>query len=254
MEDFELRSIDHRMAKPFIEHWHYSHNCPTGLNIFFGAFVGSDLYSELYAVADYGMGSNMDKGAALARRTGLPVRFQNVTQEWLDAPHKNMDVTGLTVGAYNCLELKRLCRQGERGANVRHDRANASSKIPLTRFLALCHRMLKRNGIQFVVSYSEATWHPEKINGKWIAVVTQATSGGIYRAANFQHLDQTAAEAHTVRESDGKIFHRRVAYKDMKRRNKDKPKDQWVSLADVRQELGRVPILTPPKERWFIVL
>jgi hypothetical protein len=250
VKDFEVRPIDHKTAKAFIVANHYSKNCPTGLNIFFGAFVDG----ELYAVADYGMGSNMDKGAALARRTGLPVRFQNITQEWLDTPHKNMDVKGLTVGSYNCLELKRLCRQGEKGTDTQHRRANAASKIPLTRFLALCHRALRGKGIEFIISYSEATWHPEKIDGKWKAVVTEATSGGIYRAANFQHLDQTAPEAHTVRESDGKWFHRRVAYKDMKRRNKGKPKEQWVSLAAVRQELGRVPILTPPKERWFLVL
>jgi hypothetical protein len=215
------------------------------LNVFFGAFLDDDLLGDdLYAVADYGMGSNMDKGAALARLTGLPVRFQNIEQEWLDKPHKNMNVEGLVVGPINCLELKRLCRRGEKG----------EAKIPLTRFLAICHRILKRErGIQFIVSYSdEGELRTEKIDGKWMVVppAREGAGGGIYRAANFQHLGQTAPEVHTV-DPDGKIFHRRVAYKEMKRWNAKHPEEPKTT-GSIREERGRVPIVTPPKERWFL--
>lgn len=250
VKDFEVRSISHQIAKPFIEQWHYSRKCPTGLNLFFGAYLDG----ELYAVADYGMGVNMDKGASLARQTKLPVRFQNITQDWLDNPPKNTNVEGLTVGPVNCLELKRLCRQGEKG----------EAKIPLTRFLSICHRILKREkGISFVVSYSDpGELRAVRVDGKWqinppvpkpdaTGIVKQDT-GHLYRAANFQHLGKTAPETHTVDEN-GVIFHRRIAYKAMKRWNEKSP-DNWKSLDEVRKESGRVPILSPPKDRWFIAL
>ena len=250
VKDFKVERIDHKTAKVFIEKWHYSRKCPTGLNIFFGAYLDG----ELYAVADYGMGVNMDKGASLARQTKHPVRFQNVTQAWLDKPPKNMNIEGLTVGPVNCLELKRLCRQGDKG----------SAKIPLTRFLAMCHRILKREkGISFIVSYSDpGELKAVSVDGQWqinaptpktdaTGIVKQDT-GHLYRAANFQHLGKTAPEAHTVDEN-GVIFHRRTAYKAMKRWNANNP-DNPKSLEEVRKELGRVPILSPPKDRWFIAL
>ena len=261
MKDFEVRPIEHGDAKLFIEHWHYSQKLPSGFNLFFGAFLDD----ELYAVADYGAGSNMDKGAKLARLTGLPVRFQEVTRKWLDAPHKNMDLNGLIVGPRNCLELKRLCRQGAKGA----------AKIPLTRFLAICHRILKReHGVQFIVSYSDpgelkaipiepwddpspyrsrdGLWHivpPKPAPDPETGIVKQAT-GHIYRAANFQYLGLTAPETHTVETATGKIFHRRIAYKEMKRLGQTGK----AALEAIRAKHGRVPIKTPPKERWFIVL
>jgi hypothetical protein len=51
---FVVRKLSHAQAKPFIETWHYSKRCPTGKNIFFGAFRGE----ELYAVINYGTGVN----------------------------------------------------------------------------------------------------------------------------------------------------------------------------------------------------
>lgn len=255
MKDFQVQPIEHQVAKSFVEQWHYSKKLPSGLNICFGAFLNG----ELYAVADYGAGSNMDKGAALARRTGLPVRFQDVTQEWLAKPHKYMNTDGLVVGALNCLELKRLCRQGEKGA----------AKIPLTQFLSICHRTLRRDRhIRFIVSYSDPgelravpvePWDDpgpyRSRDGRWQIVPPESgpnakqQSGHIYRAANFQHLGLTAPETHTV-DRAGNIFHRRIAYKEMKRQGQSGSE----ALEAVRQKYGRVPIKTPPKERWFIAL
>lgn len=246
----DVREIEHPEAKPFIERWHYSKNCPAGFNKFFGAFLDG----ELYAVADYGAGSNMDKGAWLARFTGLPVRYQEVKQEWLDAPHPSMDTTGLVVGPQNCLELKRLCRKGAKG----------KPKIPLTQFLAICHRKLRREcGLAFVVSYSDVgKLRTKKVGDKWEVVIppksrpsaswrkSRQLAGGIYRAANFQYLGMTAAESHTV-DQHGNIIHRRVAYKEAQRRKK---KGEDTSTAKVREKYGRVPIKTPPKERWFLAL
>ena len=268
MPDFEVRRIEHREAKAFIELWHYSHKCPTGLNIFFGAFLDG----ELYAVADYGMGRNTDKGASLARRTGLPVRYQVITSEWLAKPPKNTNVEGLTPGLINCAELKRLCRQGERG----------TAQIPLTRFLSLCHRTLKRDhGIKYVISYSDPgelkavpvkpgdilgpyysqdkQWQitpPEPVAHPGTGTVKQA-AGHIYRAANFQYLGETAPEMHTVasesslRYAPGTVIHRSVAYKEMQRHRK---RGEKLELAQVRKEYGQIPIKTPPRGRWFIAL
>lgn len=242
MHDFEVRRVEHAVAKPFIERWHYSRSCPTGFNIFFGAFIDG----ELYAIADYGMGANMDKGASIARLTGLPVRYQTVTPEALGRQqHRNVNATGLTVGPYNCLELKRLCREGEKG----------EAKIHLTRFLSICHKLMKREeGIRYIVSYSDpGELRTELVDGKWRVVSTQQNTGGIYRAANFQHLGSTGKTPHTVRQSDGVIFHRRTAYREMKRWNAKNPESP-KTLDTVRRERGLVTISTPAKERWFLAL
>jgi hypothetical protein len=248
MKNLRVVRIEHKVAKPFIVVNHYSRNCPAGLNIFFGAYLDD----ELYAVAAYGMGSNMDKGASLARRTGLPVRFQNVTQGWIDNPPKNTDVVGLTVGSLNCFELKRLCRLGAKG----------EAKIPLTRFLSICHKILKReHNISYVVSYSDpGQLKTKKVDGVWVAytegsgaeMLKPYTCGFIYKAANFVHLDRTKPETHTV-DSEGNIVHRRVAYKEMKRWNEKNPQSP-KQLREVREARGCVPIVTPPKERWFIAI
>jgi len=153
---FAVERLPHEVAKPFIERWHYSRNCPTGQNHFFGAFIGS----ELYAVVDYGVGANMDGGASLAKMTGLPVtRSNHVT-------------------------LKRLCRKGEKGQAL----------IAMTRFLSLCHKRLKQeNGVRFVVSYADpsenGTIIPEPRSTPW-------QCGGIYAAANFRYLGKVPAERH----------------------------------------------------------
>ncbi len=105
------------MARAFIELWHYAGALPTGKNITFGWFVTG----ELYAVACYGNGGNMDGGKFLAKLTGFPVTRTNL------------------------VELRRLCRSEP----PRPD-------YPLSQFIAACHRLLKRDhGKRFVVSYSD---------------------------------------------------------------------------------------------------
>ena len=51
--------IEHVTAKPFIEKWHYSRSCPTGQN---WVFWRARSTASQYAVADYGIGANMDGG------------------------------------------------------------------------------------------------------------------------------------------------------------------------------------------------
>ena len=194
------------VARPFIERWHYSRVCPTGQNWFFGAFMGT----ELYAVAAYGIGANMDGGASLARMTGLPVTREN-----------------------HCT-LKRLCRKGEKG----------KSSVPLSSFLARCHRMLKRdNGVRFVVSYADPTENgtvaPAPRTTKWQA-------GGIYAASNFEYLGRVPAERH-FRDADGMFVHRRVPYRLMKRGGAR-------TMPEAQAKMGLTPWVMKPKERWFLVL
>ncbi len=255
MIDFEVRRIPVTEARPFIEQWHYSRSCPTGFNIFFGAFVGD---GSLYAVAAYGVSANMDKGASVARQTSLPVRYQDI--KVLPSTHTNINSTGLTLGPRNCLELRRLCRQGEQGEKVvrpkGEKRANSASLIPLTRFLAICHRILKREeGVEYIISYSDPGELTTKRgpDGRWRVVSDDSRIGGIYRAANFQHLGKTDPQSHVVRETDGMVFHRRNAYREMKRWNAKHP-DRPKSIAQVRKEKGLVTISTPPKDRWFLRL
>jgi hypothetical protein len=51
---FYIAPIQHKLAKAFVENWHYSHRIPTGKNICFGLFDND----ELYAVIVYGIGVN----------------------------------------------------------------------------------------------------------------------------------------------------------------------------------------------------
>jgi hypothetical protein len=122
-------------ARTFMERWHYKASAPTGRNICFGWHVAG----ELYAVAIYGDCSALGADRHLAKATGLPVATQSL------------------------IELRRLAR-----AEPKRD------DYPLTRFMSICHRMLRHeHGKQFVVSYSDAA---------------QGHEGGIYKAANFQKV------------------------------------------------------------------
>ena len=202
--------IEHVTAKPFIEKWHYSHSCPTGQNWFFGAFVNG----ELYAVADYGIGANMDGGASMAKMTGLPVtRANHVT-------------------------LKRLCRKGSKGKAL----------IQLSSFLAQCHRILKRdNAVRFVISYADPSENG-KVKPKPRATPWQC--GGIYAASNFKYLGKVPAERH-FKDANGNFVHRRVPYRLMKRVVADGGK---MTMPEAQAEMGLTPWVMMPKERWFLDL
>jgi hypothetical protein len=206
-----VERIEHHVAKPFIIKHHYSKNCPTGKNIFFGCFIGS----ELYAVADYGIGANMDGGASMARMTGKPV-----TRE-------------------NHVTLKRLCRKGAKGASL----------VPMTQFLARCHKLLKRDhGVRFIISYADPSENgtvkkPEQRSTPWQA-------GGIYAAANFQYLGKVPAERH-FKDRRGRFVHRRVPYRLMKREIAAGGK---MTMPEAQAEMGLRPWTMVPKERWFLDL
>lgn len=51
---FTIKPIEHKVAKNWVETWHYSKRMPTGKNINYGLFAGEDLY----AVIVYGIGVN----------------------------------------------------------------------------------------------------------------------------------------------------------------------------------------------------
>lgn len=184
----EVREISLPTARPFIERWHYSNKVPTGKNIFFGWFVDD----ELYAVADYGIGVNSFQASFLARSTK-----ENVINE-------------------NLLELKRLCR------------LEPPKKLYLTQFLSKCHKLLKRRGYKFIVSFSDPEY---------------GHNGGIYRAANFKHLGKTNAEWHVV-DTEGVKHHRRYPYRYAQRNN--------CSIEEARKQLGLKRVKTLPKDRWFL--
>ena len=186
----QVQEITLKEAKPFILKWHYSHVVPTGKNIFFGWFQDG----TLYAVADYGVGVNPYQAAFLNRTVGTVV----VMPETL-------------------VELKRLCRSEPK-----------RESMPLTKFLKICHGLLRKRGYAGVVSFSD----PE-----------QGHSGGIYKAANFAHLGTTNPEWHVVG-ADGVKRHRRYPYRYAKRNG--------VDMKTARDELGLTRVQTKPKDRWFL--
>lgn len=184
----KIVTLEHETASAFIERWHYSGVCPTGKNIFLGWYDRD----SLYAVADYGIGVNPYQAGFLARKTGYAVTKKNL------------------------LELKRLCRIEP-----------ANPRMPLTSFLAQCHRILRKD-YSFVVSYSDPAY---------------GHSGGIYKAANFQHVGKTNPERHVV-DKNGVVRHRRYYYRYAQRNG--------VSNTQARKELGLSVKKTVPKDRWFI--
>jgi hypothetical protein len=150
-------------ARPFIERWHYSGKVPTGKNYFFVMESGEqvDMFSsEIYAVACYGHSASQSMHTGLSRLTGLDVTLDNM------------------------LELRRLCRREPRDGK------------PLTWFLSRCHKLLKKRGIKYIVSFSDPMHNH---------------SGGIYKAASFTHLGKTDPATHN-KDKDGNIVHRRIPY------------------------------------------
>ena len=197
----QVRELPHKIAAEFIERWHYSGRVPTGQNRFFGWFVkgagsGNDLFGEsLYAVADYGIGVNPYQASFLSRLVGKEIETEHL------------------------VELKRLCRVEPK-----------ISGLPLTAFIARCNRVLKKDGMKFVVSFSDPAY---------------GHSGGIYRAANFKHYSQTGEEMHLMDQS-GETRHRRYAFRHARRNG--------ITVSEARDDLGLRRIKTPRKDRWGIEL
>lgn len=176
-------------AKDFIEKWHYSKLVPAGHNIFFGWFIDGDLY----AVANYGIGVNTFQSSFLSKQTGFDVKDENL------------------------VELKRLCRKEPK-----------NNDYPLTKFLSICHKKLKKMNYKYVVSFSD----PEHKH-----------NGGIYRASNFKHLGITRPEIHFV-DVNGDFVHRRIP--------RHYQKKTGLSFKDSVKALNLTARVTTPKDRWFI--
>jgi hypothetical protein len=223
-----VHEIKHAEAKPFIEANHYSRLVPSGKNIYFGGYLDE----ELYCVASYGS----PKAQMVSK-----MAEKNPYIEFL---RKKIDPS---VTPENLFELTRLCRIGAK--NTYGPIFPNQKTPPLTRFLAICHRLMKRyHGARFIISFCDSQL--------W------GFDGAIYKAANFKSFGQTLITVHTIdeklkdkdpREVREHIVHRRVAYKAMKNWNAKHP-DQKVTIADMRQRAGRVPFKTPPKDRWFLDL
>lgn len=185
-----VAQIEADQAGPFIRRWHYSGLLPRGSHVFFAWIIDNNIY----AVADYGSASSPNQARGLARRT-------------------NEDVT-----INNLVELKRLCR------------VEPKKKVQLSQFLAKCHRILKKIGYKYVVSFSD----PE-----------HGHNGGIYRASNFQWLGKTDIEYRII-DQQGASHHRLYAL--------NYAKNNKLSISEARKQLGVKRVPTLPKDRWFFRL
>ena len=150
----------------------------------------------LYAVAIYGIGANNNLPKFLERTLSLPVANSNL------------------------LELKRLVRIEPK-----------EDGMPLTRFLSICHKTLKKEGYRYVASFSDPEYNP---------------SGGIYAAANFKQIGLTQPEADILNTVGQKIGRRTLLH--WRKRNGN------PSIDDACKQLGFTRVKTPPKKRWFISL
>lgn len=194
---FEVRRITKAEARPMIENNHYSHHSPSSAGSkFFGWFVNS----ELYAVAQYGYSPNRHSATFFAKLTGRPVTSKNL------------------------IELIRLVR-----AEPRIDDA------PLTRFLSVIHKILKKEGFCYVVSHSDPMHNPH---------------GGIYAAANFKHLGWTQAHAN-FKDVNGNIIHDRVLSRFQER---SKQAGRPITRKEAMAQFGYVYVRMEPKKRWFLSL
>jgi len=188
----EVRRIDKKTARPIIEQYHYSGNVPAGKNIYFGWFVGA----LLYAVAIYGIGANNNQAGYLAKSQNLPVTNANL------------------------LDLKRLAR-----VEPKIDAA------PLTKFLSVNHKLLKREGYRYIVSFSDPDFNP---------------NGGIYAASNFQQIGLSKPEW-DILNCEGKKIGRRTLLHWRKAHGNP-------TIEEACRLLGYTKIKTPGKKRWFISL
>jgi hypothetical protein len=115
-----VKQEDVRKARAFILAHHYSKTVPTGKNLYFGCYVGG----ELFAVADYGMLASRSKPSLIVGR-------EDATQE-------------------NTLELRRLCRLGAKGER---------GPVKMPKFLRACHKLLKDSGYRYILSYSDRDYN-----------------------------------------------------------------------------------------------
>lgn len=234
-------------AAPFILEHHYTHIVPTGPNIYFGCYVEG----VLYAVANFG---------SLASRTPVAHIVGKA-----DATEKNT------------VELKRLCRLGEKGER---------GPVKTPKFLRACHKLLKPMGIRYILSYSDRKYNSFAVQRPEV----EHQSGGVYLFSGYKWLGATGEEWHVV-DKNGKQEHRAKAYKRMLAHNvkvcggddkiprkatgnrdriwpEDLPRATSVSLVDdtlravpekslvtldqVRRAMGFKRVRCPPKDKWLL--
>ena len=192
----QVRRITKKEATPIIKGYHYSKNIPAGKNIYFGYYVNDII---LYAVAIYGIGVNNNGPAFLARTMKKEVTVQN------------------------SLELKRLARIEPK-----------ISVAPLTKFLAICHRLLKKEGYKYVVSYSDPDFNP---------------AGGIYAASNFKFIGMTSPESDILNTEGLKINRRTLLHW---RNRQKKVTGKMLTIDEACAIRGFRKVKTQPKKRWFL--
>ena len=123
------------------------------------------------------------------------------------------------LGVDKVMEIKRMCRR------------EPKEDYPLSRFIALTTRMLKKlYEFGAIVAFAD----PE-----------QGHEGTVYKAAGYEYRGTTNAEFH-LEEEDGTIRHRRFAYR-MARRN-------GITVAEAREQLNVKRIRTAPKHRWVRIV
>jgi hypothetical protein len=190
-----IRRITKKQAQPVIETYHYSHHVPPAPGAkFFGWFRGD----ALCAVALYGIGANKHSADFLSNETGLPIKKVNL------------------------IELIRLAR-----IEPKFD------DMPLNKFLSVCHKILRKEGVEYVVSYSDPVYNPH---------------GGVYAAANFTLVGLTSKRT-IFQDPEGRLVHERKLSKFQERqRDKGAP----ISRADAIQLFGYTPHKVPPKKRWLL--
>jgi hypothetical protein len=186
-----VKIISKTEAATVIKKHHYSGNVPAGKNFYFGWYFDGNLY----AVAVYGIGANSRLPLLLARVTSYPVSWKNL------------------------LELKRLARIEPK-----------VDSQPLSKFLAICHRMLYKRGYRYVASFSDPDYNPY---------------GGIYAASNFTLIGMTSNHDWDILNRDGKKIGRRTLFHWRK-------KNGNPSIADACLALGYTAISSQPKKRWFL--
>jgi hypothetical protein len=100
--------------------------------------------------------------------------------------------------------------------------------------LAICHRLLKKEGYKSVVSYSDPDFNP---------------AGGIYAASNFKLIGMTAAETDILNETGLKINRRTLLHW----RNRQKElTGRMMTIDEACAVRGFKKIKTQPKKRWFL--
>ena len=188
----QIRQITPIEAKDVVTRYHYSAKMPCGKMICFGYFVGD----KLYAVTVYGQGVNRNSAKFLQRLTALPV-----------------DGT-------NFLELMRLARVEPK-----------IESAPLTKFLSICHKLLRKKGYQYILSYSDPEFNP---------------AGGIYAASNFILLGMSKSMPRNFTDAAGK----RKSWRGLTSWRKK----HGVTIDDAIRTLGLIRTTFPSKKQWFLAL